>query len=75
MSSGYSGRSWACPFFRWDGPGKVRCEGGCVTFGDRGTFERYTGNFCASASGWSGCTLARTMTEEYEKGVSAGAER
>ena len=33
--AGYSHKTWACPFFRWDERLCVRCEGGCMSFPDR----------------------------------------
>lgn len=38
---GYSHRTWACPFYRWDERCKVHCEGGCVAFPDREAAAEY----------------------------------
>ena len=74
MSSGYSGRVWACPFFKWDGPRRVRCEGGGVTLCDEAMFKRYAEGFCANVDGWEKCCMARELVRRYEKGESGHGE-
>lgn len=67
MSSGYSNRVWACPFFRWDERRKVHCEGGCVAFGRGSTFHDYADRYCANPKDWERCTVAASLVEQYEK--------
>ena len=67
MSAGYSGKVWACPFFRWDQRGRFHCEGGCVAFEDRETYGEYTEKYCCSVEGWEDCTLAQALTRQYDR--------
>lgn len=68
MSSGYSSKTWACPFLKWDEKRKVHCEGGCcVSFPDRKAYAEYTTRYCASLQGWKDCTIAAALLEYYER--------
>lgn len=66
MSSGYSGRLWACPFFRWDKPGQVRCEGGAIRIPDRDCMSAYLDAYCDHVDGWRRCTIAQAMEAYYD---------
>lgn len=67
MSTGYSGRVWACPFFQWDERRGIHCEGGGVSFEDRETFGRYATRHCCDVDGWDKCSLAQALVERYER--------
>lgn len=63
---GYSNRTWACPYFKWDGKQKVTCEGGCVSL-PKQEFSEFVERFCASPSGWRDCPTAKALTRYYER--------
>lgn len=67
MSAGYSSRLWKCPFFRWDKPRQVYCEGGAVSLPDAIAFRRFVNTYCASDKGWESCAIAMAMMEYYER--------
>lgn len=67
MSTGYSGRVWACPFFRWDERLRVHCEGGKMSLTDPRTFESYACRYCCDVDGWDRCSLAKALVEQYER--------
>ncbi|MBQ6059425.1 MAG: hypothetical protein IJL39_05160 [Clostridia bacterium] len=67
MSTGYSSKTWCCPFFRYDKKREVRCEAGAASFATKETFERYTDTYCASVNGWRDCTLAAALVREYDE--------
>ena len=67
MSTGYSGKVWACPFFRWDERRQFHCEGGCIAFRDRTTFAEYTQRFCCSVGNWESCTLTEALERQYDR--------
>ena len=56
--AGYSHKTWACPFFRWDERLCVRCEGGCMNFPDREA---------ANLQDWKSCTVAANLLKYYER--------
>lgn len=63
---GYSNLSWQCPFFKWDEPCRIHCEGGRQVFPDRVTARRYAGRYCANMPGWKACSLADSLLDYYE---------
>lgn len=68
VAVGYSNRTWACPFFKWDERRKVHCEGGCcASFPDRKTAQEYATRYCASVDGWRACTMAAALLRYYER--------
>ncbi len=66
--AGFSNKSWSCPFFKWDEPQAVRCEGGRLAFPDRQTTRDFTGRYCAGERGWKYCGIARVLELYYERG-------
>lgn len=68
MSSGYSSKTWACPFFKWDEKQKVHCEGGVVSLWPK-TYDDYTNAYCASVENWQKCSLAVYLVRQYDKEV------
>ena len=66
MSSGYSGRRFQCPFFKWDERKKVHCEGGVVAL-PVPELRRYMDRYCASLEDWEKCSFAGTLLEFYER--------
>ena len=67
VSTGYSSKTWACPFLTWDERLKIHCEGGCVAFPDRKAYTEYTDRYCASVEGWMDCTMASLLLGYYER--------
>lgn len=66
--SGYSRRVWACPFYRWDEKRRIHCEGGSVlAMPDRESYLAYARQYCGSASGWRGCSIARALERQWER--------
>lgn len=67
MSTGYSNRVWACPYFRWDEKTAVHCEGGVVRLPDQESLIAYAEAMCGSVDHWSRCSVARALTQWYEE--------
>lgn len=63
--SGYSHKTFLCPFFRWDERQKIHCEIGRVSFPDRASAREYTDRYCGGD--WKSCTLAQAMMQYYER--------
>lgn len=66
MSSGYSGRRYQCPFFKWDERRKIHCEGGVVAL-PRAELGRYADRYCGSLTGWRECPIAMGLSAYYDK--------
>lgn len=64
---GYSNKTFACPFFKWDERLCVHCEGGRVTFPDKAAAQEYIDRYCAAAQWWQACTVASTLLRYYER--------
>lgn len=64
---GYSNKTWACPFFKWDERLRVHCEGGTISFRDRQEAAEYIDRHCACVDGWKKCSLARSLLGYYER--------
>lgn len=64
---GYSNKTFACPFFKWDEKLCVHCEGGKVSFRDRQEATEYIDSHCACEGGWQKCSLACSLTRYYER--------
>ena len=65
---GYSKRSWACPYFKWDERMCVHCENGTrVRFAHTKSRNRYYKLYCANNPGWNNCTVADALNKHYEE--------
>ena len=64
---GYSNKTFACPFFKWDERLCVHCEGGRPSFPDRTAAQEYINQFCGDVTGWKNCSIARTLLRFYER--------
>ena len=40
--AGYNHIGWACPYFKWDAKGLVKCEAGRIVFPDREAEKAHT---------------------------------
>ena len=67
MSTGYSSRAWACPFFKWDEKGKTHCEGGCMSMPDKKSYSDYADRYCGDIHGWKSCTFAAALLKYYDR--------
>ena len=67
VKMGYSHRTWACPFYRWDERCKVHCDGGCVAFPDRKAAAEYARRYCGAVDGWQACSIAQGLRQYYER--------
>ena len=65
--AGYSHKTWACPFFKWDEKLRIHCEGGRLALPDQAALRDYAGRYCASADGWRQCSFAGVLLRHYEK--------
>ncbi|MBE5851328.1 MAG: hypothetical protein E7298_14615 [Lachnospiraceae bacterium] len=63
----YGNRVFCCPYYCYDAPRAVKCEGGRVELPDRAAARDYFGQYCASVEGWRRCTVARAMSRFYER--------
>lgn len=61
------GKTYECPFYKWEEKLSVHCELADVRFPDKPTRDEYLGRYCSSISGWSGCSLAKSMGLYYER--------
>lgn len=61
------GKTWECPFYKWDARLAVYCEGGKITFPDRKALEDYSEKHCTSLNGWEMCSLAESLLQYYER--------
>ncbi len=68
---GFSSKTWACPFFKWDERLCVHCESARAKFKDRETMMEYIDKYCASVQGWEKCSLAATLLRYYERNEKA----
>lgn len=58
-----------CPFFTRSRELRLTCEGGVLRFCSKEERRRYVCDYCACASGWEECSLARTLLESYDDGL------
>ena len=65
--TGYSNKTFACPFFKWDEKLAVHCEGGRVTFPDKEAALEYIDRYCGSPAGWRSCSVAASLLKYYER--------
>lgn len=65
--SGWSNRTWACPFYFNSTRLSVTCECGKISFPDSKTMNRYTKKYCAHHRQWQLCTLASELNKHYEE--------
>ncbi len=72
MSTGYSSKTWMCPYFRYDGKLEVRCECSKMTFPDRKTYDQFVEKHCANVKGWKSCNLAACLTDYHERKECCG---
>lgn len=64
--AGHSHKYWTCPFFKWDEPLCVNCEGGKQKFPDKTAIQEYTQEYCASTQ-WERCTIAANLLRYYAR--------
>jgi hypothetical protein len=56
-------KTYACPYFWYEREGNIVCEAGGVKPDLR---NDYINTYCASLTNYTHCTLARTLTLQYE---------
>lgn len=61
------GKTFECPFYRWEERLAIHCEMADVKFPDKGVRDEYLGRFCSALPGWGHCSLARQMNLFYER--------
>lgn len=64
---GYSNKTFACPFFKWDERLCVHCEGGRPTFPDRAAAQEFIDKHCGDINGWRTCSIAAVLLRYYER--------
>lgn len=57
-------KTWACPFFKWDGRQEISCEGGRILFPNSDTGNTYMNCYCAGD--WKKCSVAEALLQYYE---------
>lgn len=63
---GYTHLYFSCPYFKWDKPKEVGCEGKTVLrFPDALTCNKHLKAYCAGQ--WKQCTYAKALNEFYER--------
>lgn len=65
--SGYTNKTWICPFYKSDKKMAMTCEGDVeVVFKDKESLRRHQSEFCASF-GYINCPIAERILKEYEQ--------
>lgn len=60
-------KDFCCPYYLWEEPLCIFCEGGKVRFRDFAHRRDYVYTYCAAAPGWEVCTVAAAVTKSYER--------
>lgn len=56
-----------CPYFvSYDGT-RVFCSAGKLNMPSRKAWDDYMKKYCCSVCGWQDCSIAATLTEDYER--------
>lgn len=58
-----------CPFFVRSRELRITCERGQVKFCSREERRRFVSGYCACATGWEQCSLAKSLQESYDVGL------
>ncbi len=68
------GKSFVCPFFKWDGRKKngayvIKCERGRLELPDKAAYNFVADKFCAAKDGrsWEDCPIAIAAQKYYER--------
>lgn len=62
----YSHKYWSCPFYGADKRESISCKGGCIKFENHRELAAYADRYCANASAWKKCTVAKMLCEREE---------
>ncbi|HWP80351.1 MAG TPA: hypothetical protein VN446_06870 [Candidatus Acidoferrum sp.] len=66
---------YCCPYYLYEGPLCVFCEGGKMRFRDFPHRRDYIYAYCAAVPGWEGCTVAQGITKSYERSDAHAREK
>ena len=69
------GKTYCCPFYRWEEALSVHCEGGCVRFPDKETRNDYLDQYCSANPCWEHCSIAAALQGYYERMIDNGRKR
>ena len=61
------GKTYCCPFYQWEEPRCVHCEGGVVRFPDKEARSSYIDKYCSANPQWQNCTIAAELQRYYER--------
>lgn len=61
--------AFQCPFWRRAQGGVSVCEGCTVTFVAKEEKAEFFWRYCGDAEGWRDCTIAKMLTQSYERGL------
>lgn len=61
------GKTYCCPFYRWEEKLSVHCDGGCLRFPDQETRNDYLKQYCSANPSWAQCSIAASMQDYYER--------
>lgn len=61
------GKTYCCPFYRWEEKRCVHCEGGTVQLPDKAAQDAYINRFCSSNPAWQNCPIAEELLNYYER--------
>ena len=61
------GKTFSCPFYQWEEPLGVHCEGGCVRFPDKKTRTEFLDQYCSANPAWEKCSIASALQKYYER--------
>lgn len=63
-------KSYFCPYYLWEEPLCVYCEGGKLRFRDFAHRRDYVYTYCAAVKGFEACSVAGAITKSYERSES-----
>jgi hypothetical protein len=66
---------YGCPFFGKEADGVLSCEACRITFKSRECRRAFVYKYCADASGYRRCPMARQLIRKYEEEDHEGREK
>ena len=68
-------RDFCCPYYLWEEPLCVYCEGGKLRFRDIAHRRDYVYRYCAAVKGFEACSVAAAITKSYERSEKCAREK
>lgn len=68
-------KSYCCPYYLWEEPLCIYCEGGKLRFRDIAHRRDYVYTYCAAVPGFEACSVAATITKSFERSEKCAREK